>query len=282
MNTWLNCSTETESILKDEIVKKEKDLEEIYSKSVSEIGKELFTEFLSDESRKRQTNLLLSSIIAILLSFTLVKPTQISFGAIRIDSVNSQLFIFLSGLTCLYFITIYILSVTQDLEVYKFRKMPLTLIWRDLQKKINDADKDFLEEMNKADALMKEGMTKRIALAEIEEELDSMLRAKTDKLKNTNGFIRITDPVLQNAYTKLYDLEKEIYQTTQADGVDEVWDRQKEVIKKRDEILNKGLFLQNMNEKYDRLNKIKMFIEIGFPILLGISGIGSTIFALLK
>lgn len=263
-------------------MKKEKDLEEIYSKSVSEIGKELFTEFLSDESRKRQTNLLLSSIIAILLSFTLVKPTQISFGAIRIDSVNSQLFIFLSGLTCLYFITIYILSVTQDLEVYKFRKMPLTLIWRDLQKKINDADKDFLEEMNKADALMKEGMTKRIALAEIEEELDSMLRAKTDKLKNTNGFIRITDPVLQNAYTKLYDLEKEIYQTTQADGVDEVWDRQKEVIKKRDEILNKGLFLQNMNEKYDRLNKIKMFIEIGFPILLGISGIGSTIFALLK
>lgn len=106
----MNCSTETESILKDEIVEKEKDLEEIYSKLVSEIGKELFTEFLSAESRKRQTNLLISSIIAILLSFTLIELTQISIGIITTDSVNSKLFVFLSGLTCLYFITIYILS----------------------------------------------------------------------------------------------------------------------------------------------------------------------------
>lgn len=307
-------------------MQEEKDLEEIYSKSVSEIGKGLFSEFLSDESRKRQTNLLISSIIAILLSSTLITPTQISIGVITTESLNSQLFIFLSGLTCIYFVSIYILSVMQDLEVYKYRKMPLTFIWHDLYKKINNADKDSLEEMKKAYTLIEERMIKRIALSEIREELVSELRKNTDEFKDLNfaptknhvlpkkiaifkgiikefinkleikrrydikksGFTPLHRPIphgdqtVQKNFAEINKVRKELYQTEKQDGVDEVLKQQKELMQKRHDLFSKELLLLNMNEKYDRLNKIKMFIEIGFPLLLGIGGIGSTIFALLK
>lgn len=73
---------------------------------------------------------------------------------------------------------------------------------------------------------------------------------------------------------------EELSETARQDGVNELIDQQKAVLDKGHELFRKELWILNMNEKYDRLNKIKMFIEIGFPISLGIVGIGSTIFAL--
>lgn len=263
-------------------MEKEKDLEEIYSKLVSEIGKELFTEYLSAESRKRQTNLLLSSIIAILLSFTLVKPTQISIGIITTDSVDSKLFLSLSGLTCLYFITIYILSIIQDSEVYKFRKMPLTIIWHDLKKKIDEANEEYLEEMNKTSAVIFKRMKKRMALEEMLDELSPRRNANDVNAKNGFTPLRITDRKAQEAQKAVTSILKELSETASKDGVDELVHQQKAVLDKGHELFRKELWILNMNKKYDRLNRIKMFIEIGFPISLGIVGIVSTIFALFK
>jgi len=263
-------------------MEEEKDLEEIYSKSVSEIGKELFTEFLSDESRKRQTNLLLSSVIAILLSSTLIKPTQISIGVITTDSVNSKLLVFLSGLTCLYFIAIYILSIMQDLEVYKFRKMPLPIIWRDLKKKFDEANKEHQEEINKVNALVDERMKGRTALSEKGKELASRLEAENSDLQNGQGFVRVAEHPSQKTFAELINLLQELSHTTKQDGVDEALDQQMAVLRKGTALFRKAMLLLEMNEKYNRLNKIKMYIEVGFPISLGIVGIGSAIFSILK
>lgn len=260
----------------------EEDLEEIYAKSVSEIGKELFTEFLSEESRKRQTNLLVTSVIAILLSSALVKPTQISIGVLTTDSVNITLLVILSGLTCLYFITIYTLSILQDLEVYKFRKMPLRLIWRDLKKKFDEVNKAHQDEMNKVTALVDERMKGRMALSEKGKELARRLEVENDDLRNTKGFIRVADHPSQKTFAEVVNLMQELSRTTKEDGVDEALEQQMEVFRKGNAIFRKSIFLLEMNLKYDKLNKIKMYIEVGFPILLGIAGIGWVIFAVLK
>lgn len=260
----------------------EEDLEEIYSKSVSEIGKELFTEFLSDESRKRQINLLLTSVIAILLSSALVKPTQISIGILTTDSVSITLLLILSGLTCLYFITVYTLSIMQDLEIYKFRKMPLRLIWRDLKKKFDEVNKQHQEEMNKANALVDERMKGRMALREKGKELSRRLEVENDHLQNTKGFVKFADHPSQKTFAEVINLMQELSRTTKEDGVDEALEQQWEVLRKGNIIFRKSMFLLEMNLKYDRLNKIKMYIEVGFPISLGIVGIGSVVYAIFK
>lgn len=95
-----------------------------YLDTLSKVGQELFSDFLSDNSRNRQNYLLVSSVVTILLAFTLITPDQTDLGGIIFKFLSPDVPLLLSGLICLYFLLVYSICVLQDWEVYKFKTLP--------------------------------------------------------------------------------------------------------------------------------------------------------------
>lgn len=103
----------------------ERDVVQEYSDTLSKVGQELFSDFLSDNTRIRQNYLLITSIIAILLAYTLISPVESTdiVGA-TFKFTNPNVPKFLSAAVCLYFGIVYSICVLQDYEVYKFKTQP--------------------------------------------------------------------------------------------------------------------------------------------------------------
>ena len=110
----------------------------------SKIGKEYTSDYFSDLTRKRQISLLVSSFVAILISYKFIipkeLPTQLMSGTISGTTPVE----FIAGFISLYFLISFIMSTIQDEKGHKFSILAATLLVSELRVLIEDRHKYLL------------------------------------------------------------------------------------------------------------------------------------------
>ena len=240
-------------------MEQKKDLEQPFYILVSNIGKELFAEFLSDLSRKRQSNLLVSSVIAILISFTILKPVEASISGIKIEFVNIQAFPLLAGAVCIYLLIIYGIGVLQDWQYYQYRQIPTF----DSISKIRNYYQLRTSEIEQKISNATRGEEK-----ENPEEDDTVISIRAENDLGGGGFINWLEEMHKagkmDQVRKDLGIPREEFDTMLVEMI---------FAKKKLD------FLSETTQKYNQLNKLKLFFEIIFPVGLSLFAIGSTIWA---
>jgi hypothetical protein len=233
--------------------------EPIFYEAIASIGKELFGEYLSDLSRKRQTNLLVSSIIATLLSYAIVKPSEATITGIKINFLNTQILPILAGCVCLYFLIIYGIGVLQDWQYYQYQQIPTfdsigkirnyyQMRTFEIEQKISKATKGDEEEKPESD------------------ETGVHLQAESDL--GVGWFMNWLEKTHKEG--KMDQLRKDL--GIPREEFDTMLVEMIFAKKKLD-------FLSETTKKFNQLNKLRLFFEIAFPIGLSLFAIASTIWA---
>src|SRR3990172_751617 len=88
----------------------------------AESGAQLYSDFFSDATRKRQGQLLISAILVILISHSLIEFTQGSLGGATFKVPDTTVLIWIARILCLYFIVVYMLGVLQDYQAFAFKE----------------------------------------------------------------------------------------------------------------------------------------------------------------
>lgn len=99
-----------------------KNINEIYANAISKVGQELFSDFLSNLSRKRQASFLVSSVVTILLAFSIVAPKETQFLGVKFEFSDVNLIPFLFGLVTFYLGVTYLIGVIQDWQHAKYQR----------------------------------------------------------------------------------------------------------------------------------------------------------------
>jgi hypothetical protein len=99
------------------------DERKIFADQVSQLGSDIFQDPISELTRKRQNYLLITSVVAILLSLTVIKPVEGNFSILKVTISNPDVITLLAGGITAYFVVVYGISVFQDMAVYRYRLM---------------------------------------------------------------------------------------------------------------------------------------------------------------
>lgn len=124
-----------------------------YFEVLSEYGKSVFNELVSDLSRQRQTNLLVSALVTILLSFSIVGNVETEFFGLKFTFADIKIIPAITGSVCLYFLSIYLVSVFQDWQHTRYSTLPIRINIANLSTKIVLAS---AERANKSASFAKE------------------------------------------------------------------------------------------------------------------------------
>lgn len=99
----------------------------------SKIGKEYTSDYFSDLTRKRQISLLVSSFVAILISYKFIVPKELPTSLMSGEISGATPVEFIAGLVTLYFLLTFIMSIIQDEKERKFSILAATLMVRELR-----------------------------------------------------------------------------------------------------------------------------------------------------
>jgi hypothetical protein len=235
----------------------DKNEEQNFFETIASIGKELFSEYLTDLTRKRQANLLVSSIIAILLSYTVVKPVEATITGLKINFVNTQILPLLAGMVCIYFLAIYGIGVLQDWQYYQYRQMPT---FEGIRKIQNYYQTLVMNIENKLDDAVKH--EKKVVVKDPE---NLGFQVKRDIAGEFMYLVQNEfNPDKAEQLLEYLDMSQEEFGNVYISAI--IADR-------------KIKFLTKTNKKFEQLNKLRLSLEVAFPIGLSLFAIGSTIWA---
>jgi len=176
-----------------------KNLDDQYFRIVSSFGKEVFDETLRDTTQKRQTALILSSVVTILISFSVITPVDGSIGSVKFLFTNSDLIPLLSGIICLYYLVIYVANVVRDMQYAEYRRLPL------------DIDMILLENSLEVQALKTE-----LKIGELSQELGSLFEAtgtkSEDRINRQKEISSQVKKISENS-SKVFERSKYLYQS---------------------------------------------------------------------
>ena len=264
--------------------------DEYYFDSLSSVGKEFFSEFLSELTRKRQTAVLISAFIAILVSFTLVSPTETDVAGIKFSFINSSVINPLAGVVCVYFLLVYVISVLQDLELHRYRTMPFLFRQEQIAHRVENEIKERERRLAELRRIFDEKWKDRQELLDRAEAIRLKYKPQTDELEaKLESFNPISEHLGDTAKTlrQLQDIDRKSWQAqlkfydfmheyAKQDGVNEL---SKEIISSiKDVKLNdKSELILKTRQRYLLYNRLRLIIEIVFPIGLSLFAIGSVI-----
>lgn len=256
-----------------------------YIELLSEYGKTTFRELISDLSRQRQTNLLVSALITILLSFSIVGIVETEFFGLKFAFTDPDIIPMVTGAICFYFLLTYLVGVFQDWQHTRFSTLPTQINILNLSNKISFAQ---LERINKRISFTKKIPETMVQIhqerSEIFKEigeLEKRQQAEADeenkKYPNMPGFgkmllTRKHQIEREPLYEKLKNFSKDnnllhLTEKTKRDMLDTTLE-------------NKANLLADARRKYETLNTINVVIQIVFPSMLAIFAIGSVIWRL--
>jgi hypothetical protein len=112
---------------------------------LSKMGKQYLDEGLSDNSKKRQAYLLISAVVAILLSKAFIIPLESNVQGFKFNFSGPQTAAHLAGGLCLYFLVIFIIGAVQDRRREEFGILIINYQVQDYYNKLmelNDIKKD--------------------------------------------------------------------------------------------------------------------------------------------
>jgi hypothetical protein len=256
-----------------------------YFELLSEYGKSTFRELISDLSRQRQTNLLVSALITILLTFSIVGNVETEFFGLKFVFTNPNIIPIVTGAICFYFLLTYLVGVYQDWQHTRFSTLPTKINILNLSNKISLAQ---LERINKRvsfvkniDETMAQTLQERSEIFKEINELEERQRAEADeenkKYPNAPGFGRML-------LTRKHELErKPLYEKLVNFSKDNNLLRVAEKTKRdiHDTSLEgKANLLGDARRKYQTLNTINVIIQIVFPSMLAIFAIGAVVWRL--
>lgn len=98
-----------------------------YYEKLAKASQELYADYLSDLTRKRQGYLLLCSVITILVAYAFIQPTG---GSLIVDFIipsNFEVSRIVAGALSLYFLILYLGGVLQDRNAYLLRVQPILI-----------------------------------------------------------------------------------------------------------------------------------------------------------
>lgn len=256
-----------------------------YFELLSGYGKSAFKELMSDLSRKRQTNLLATALITILLSFSIVGIVETEFFGLKFTFSDIKIIPAVTGAVCIYFLSIYLVGVFQDWQHASFSTLPSRINIQNLSNRISLAR---LERAGKSASFAKEISEKMEQTlqerSEIYKELDELKNRQrieadeaNEKYPNMPGFGEMLLFPKQEAeqrpiYEKLAKFDKD-------NSLLSVAEKTKRHL--RDTSLEgKANLLDEVMRKYETLNIINVIIQIVFPSLLAIFAIGSVVWRL--
>lgn len=99
------------------------DVDEEFYNTLSSVGKELFADFLGENSRTRQMYTLVSAVVAILFAFALIDPSTTTIDGTFITFADLSIPKKLAGAICAYFTVVYLISVLKDYQVYRYKSL---------------------------------------------------------------------------------------------------------------------------------------------------------------
>jgi uncharacterized membrane protein YwzB len=105
----------------NEFVEKLESFDDIFFETLQKVGDGFFTEIISDPSRSKQTILIISSIITILLAYSLITPIEISSMGVKFSVPSLSVLTTLAGLVCGYTLITFFIGVLQDYQRHLFR-----------------------------------------------------------------------------------------------------------------------------------------------------------------
>lgn len=214
-----------------------------FFKELSHTLVDVFEDPLSDRSRKRQSYVLVLAIISIMLSSTLISPSEFDISGIKFTLSQPEVLIKVFGLLTGYFLSLYVLDLYQDMRISRYK-------------------------MLRIGSMMK-------GLADETRELLAEREAKLDQL------ILLQDDLIEKRAEALSRGNHELHELAQKDGLDELQKETQEMLSDRS-VLNKAHLRASVMKgsygDYQMLLRLRMIIEIVFPILLGLYAMSKSLF----
>lgn len=252
-----------------------------------------FEDQFSEITWKRQSILLLSSVLTILVSLKVVNPPiEGEFLGISVSFTQPSAITILGGVVTLYFLAIYILSVLQDLTKAEINKLPSDLgmieILNNLRGKMSEQNAIVNEKsLNLAEEILPKRLEKQKVLDQIDREHDAKIRPLLDKsheltseLLDTHNFALI-EP-LNAIHTQIDELQQkhkkeriphEIVDMNSGEIKDsgkQITNELKQATKEIKAITSLMKLLRKTWNRKRRFQNFQKYLEVVFPVLLGI------------
>lgn len=90
---------------------------------LSQSGADIFQDPMSELSRKRQSYLLIVSMITVLLWATVIKPIEFTEVGLKFTFNEPKYVTGFMGLITIYFLIVYCLSIFQDVKIYQYKQL---------------------------------------------------------------------------------------------------------------------------------------------------------------
>lgn len=254
-----------------------------YFELLSEYGKSVYNELISDLSRQRQTYLLVSALVTILLSFSIIGNVETDFFGLKFTFTDIKIIPVTTGAVCLYFLSTYLVGVFQDWQHARYSTLPIRINITNLSTKIALAS---MARASKSASFAKEISEKveqvtqqRFEILKEINELEERQRAEVEEANkdksNLIGGLLLTPKHMaerEPLYEKLANFSKD-------NDLQVVANQTKRHLRdtslqKKSELLNEAI------RKYQTLKNVNVIIQIIFPSLLAIFAIGSAIWKL--
>lgn len=250
-----------------------------YFELLSEYGKSVFNEFLSDLSRQRQNNLLASALITILLSLSIVGNVETEIFGLKFTFNDIKIIPIVARAVCTYFFTIYLVGVFQDWQLAIYSSMPTRIDISNLSNHIALAKLKRVHESAELSKNLNENRIKNeVARAEIFREIDEMeKRHQIEKAEAEKD-----GPVFGSIGLGLGHSEEERKLIEKLVDIGKDGETQNTFNKIRAHLNDASLegkarLLDETSKKYLMLNKLNIIIQVIFPSLLALFAIGSAI-----
>lgn len=150
----------------------------------SRIGEELFQDIFSDRTIKRQVNLIIVSIMTVLISMSLINPTEASFQGLKFPTANAKDITYLFSIANFYMLIIFSFSAYRDWTLYTLK---ITRQAASINRLNAEHIKIFNERQRKLDKLFKDHsdiLAARAELFEQRSEIDEKYREQIQSLSD--------------------------------------------------------------------------------------------------
>ncbi len=257
--------------------------DDVYFAMLSEYGKSVFNETLSDLSRQRQTSLLASSLITILLSLSIIGNVETDFFGIKFTFNNVEVIPIIAVLVCLYFLVTYLVGVSQDWQQARYSTMSTQIDIQNLSNKISLAN---LERVRQSATFMNEiveNLAKNNnAFSDIFKEIEEIRKRQQSEIDEINksepNFPGMGSMILSAKHQA--ELEPLYEKLSNFSKSDDPLGKKINSHLSDTSLAGKAELLNETRREYQSLKNANVIIQIIFPCLLAEFAIGSAIWKL--
>ena len=251
-----------------------------FFQELAKIASTFFHDPLTDVTRKRQTSLLLVSLLTILVALSLITITESNPGGFKVTVESQRTIKYVLSLVTFYFIAVYVLSAFQDLKAYYYAALAVEASLIGME---NEVVTQVVRESAEIEARLAEE-------ARIIEQRQAVLAAREARIDDLKRRIAEQKQKLQenqnDPSVRAHISELETEHTRESNDYpkfdDKLEDRQRETSARvfdNKTIKQLELLLTTLQTQRGT-SKARQLIEIAAPVVLAIGAIGLAVWSL--